>query len=86
MPSSAQDEHAAADPLEQAAEAHESGRGALGPQLAGGSGPLPTGGPVRRDPLAEEELRAAADPEDDETETSLIERERREAEYGGSDY
>jgi len=71
----------AANPLEEEAEAEESGRGAVGPQVAGGARPLPGTGPVDRDPLAADELRAAADPEDDEAESSLIERERRRAEH-----
>ncbi len=71
----------AADPLEEQEEAHESGRGALGPQTVGPPGSFPLG-TVANDPLAREELRAAADSDDDEAESSLVERERRQAEHG----
>ncbi|MGA7836136.1 MAG: hypothetical protein WCA31_13095 [Acidimicrobiales bacterium] len=68
-----------ADPLEDAAEAKELGReGVLGPQVFTVS-PILIAEPGESD-IASEEVRAAADPEDDTTKELLIERERRQEE------
>jgi hypothetical protein len=69
-------QHASADPLEDAAEAKQLGRdGALGPEVLAVN-PILKAEPVETD-LAKEEVRASADPEDDTTRELLIERERR---------
>jgi hypothetical protein len=67
--------HEAADPLKAAAEARELGRdGVLGPEVSSIS-PILKADPGESD-IANEELQASANPEDDTTRELLIERER----------
>lgn len=68
--------HESAEPLEDVAESKELGHeGLLAPQVFSVA-PVLKAEPVDSE-LAEEELRATADPEDDVTKELLIERERR---------
>ena len=68
-----------ANPLEDAAQAKESGReGVLGPEIYAVS-PIISADPGTSD-LINEEVRAAADPEDDTARELLIERERKQQE------
>jgi hypothetical protein len=71
-----------ANPLEEVAEAKETSSldGALGPRIATPSPNFAIRG--KKDPLASEEIRAAADPEDDNAREQLIEDERRAEEHG----
>ncbi len=66
--------HEADQPAEEAAEASES----ASPVFGFGALPVP---PVD-EKIAEEEVRAAANPEDDGAQTQLIDDERRREEYG----
>jgi hypothetical protein len=67
--------HEAADPLKAAAEAKELGRdGLLGPEVSSMS-PIFKADPSESD-IANEEVQASANPEDDTTRELLIERER----------
>ncbi len=71
--------HEAADPLEAAAEAKELGRdGVLGPEVSSVS-PIFRADPSESD-SANEELLAAANPEDDTARDLFIEREREQQE------
>jgi hypothetical protein len=71
-----------ANPLEETAEAKETSSldGALGPRIAAPSPNFAIRG--KKDPLASDEIRAAADPEDDNAREQLIENERRAEEHG----
>jgi len=69
-----------ANAAEEAAEADELTRdGALGPRMIGGV-PQPFFPNVDKDPNVAAELRVAADQEDDNARSMLVERERREQE------
>jgi hypothetical protein len=71
--------HEVADPLEAATEAKELGHdGALGPQVYATSPNF--GAEPGESDVAEEDLLASADPEDDTARELFIEREKREQE------
>ena len=70
----------AANPLEEIAVAHETSQpnGSLSPRIAG---VMPFVASKDLEPLAAEEIRAAADPEDDNARDQLIQHERETEEH-----